>query len=354
MEYVSGRDRMLHKQILKDLVDKELLNLEVEGFPPMGELKQRLESGQGLTRPELIVLFAYVKMDLKKMLLSDEHSKIFCTSDIISEAFPKDVVKLYGNYLTEHPLAHEIAITHLINRLTSIVGISFFYRLLQETQENLVALFQAALRAIDLFEISSLLNDLYAEQNMSFSERYAGVFQIYRLLFRATKWIALNHTAYPALYLCPGLKQRIALYQYEEGHTTVLERSLHAPKLFPSLGLILISPDSKSDRDFFETFKKIQVFLNVSQFSSKIEDLPAHSAAEAQTRSWLREDFLQILQKISYNLNTELAWENFSQNSLVIKWNQNFQTLMNDNSVDFSQLFVLIKFLEKISRISFV
>ncbi len=349
MEYVAVRDRFLHQKILNKLTEKGILNLEVEGFPSNHELEERVQNGQGFSRPELIVLFAYVKMDLKKQLMGQESSKIFCTVPFLSMAFPSVAIEEYKNYLKDHPLAQEMAITHLINYCTQFTGIAFYYRLSQETQSPLVTLIQASLCAMDLFQIPMKIENIETMNNLTFAERYEGILQLYRLLFRCTKWLVLNTpTGFPNP---KGLTERIARYLPQGLMTDPLSLTLQATQFFPALGLALHCDDQTCDLTLFQTFEKIRILFQAEKVEAKIEELSTRTAFEAQTRSWLREDFLKVLQSLSISKRLEKNFEVLKNQDFVQQWAQDVRAILQGKNADFHQLFVMIKFLEKFSKV---
>ena len=111
-----------------DLADRlenaGLLDRAVESFPVRKEVLAR--AGQGLTRPELAVLMAYSKLALKRALL--EAPKFLegeWSKDYLTAYFPESVRSRYSDHLKDHPLAREITVAMICNKVIDQAGGGF-------------------------------------------------------------------------------------------------------------------------------------------------------------------------------------------------------------------------------------
>ncbi len=96
----------------------------IECFPQTKEVMSR--SGQLVTRPELAVLMAASKMYLTQ-LIKDQAVLLHeeCCQRYLHAYFPEQISKQYGNYLSGHPLAHEITATLISNKIINQAGCCF-------------------------------------------------------------------------------------------------------------------------------------------------------------------------------------------------------------------------------------
>lgn len=121
------------EDLMKTLERHGLLRRDLEGLPTTDEIIERSRDGRGMTRPELAVLLAYAKQDLKSALIE---SVVPDLPDIIPELrsyFPDEVTQRFGHLLQDHPLRREIVATVLANRVLNDEGTTFVNRLVMET-----------------------------------------------------------------------------------------------------------------------------------------------------------------------------------------------------------------------------
>jgi len=120
----------LYKRLMHDLEEHAGLNRAVEFLPTDEELDERLETtGDRLTRPELAVLAAYVKIYLTHALEQTDFADDPYLEGVLRSYFPAALVERFGQYLDSHPLRKEIICTRVANELVNIGGITFAYRI---------------------------------------------------------------------------------------------------------------------------------------------------------------------------------------------------------------------------------
>ncbi|WP_028279449.1 NAD-glutamate dehydrogenase [Arthrobacter sp. H5] len=169
------------------------LNRELESLPTTAVLRERIEAGQGLTSPELSVLAAYVKIELTRALTSSELTDDPWFKGTLRRYFPKQLVDRFDDELDTHPLRKEIISTVIANDIINMGGITFAFRVMEETSvsESVVARAFVALR--EIYELDGLVASL-GELPASFpTDRWTTVhLDIRRLLDRAVRWF-INH-----------------------------------------------------------------------------------------------------------------------------------------------------------------
>lgn len=122
-----------YEDLMKTLERHGLLNRELEGLPTTDEIVERSRDGQGLTRPELSVLLAYAKQDLKNALIESDVPDLPDALLDLEAYFPQKVTERFGHLLGDHPLRREIVATVLASRVLNDEGITFVNRLVMET-----------------------------------------------------------------------------------------------------------------------------------------------------------------------------------------------------------------------------
>ena len=108
------------------------------GLPQHDELRRRAEAGEGLTRPELAVLGAWVKMFVYQQLMAGTPKSTPGYAQMLHEYFPKEIQKTYPEDITNHMLCDEIAMTVATTRVVADAGASFIPIMIETTGTTVV------------------------------------------------------------------------------------------------------------------------------------------------------------------------------------------------------------------------
>ncbi len=131
-------------------------------LPSHGELTTRMETRQGLTRPELSVVAAHVKMHVYKWLLEADPSDIPDFSDRIRAYFPAVVQERFPDDIDGHMLAHAIGMTELLNEVIGDTGATFFPQMLDLTSRSSGEILAAWFRVAKVLDLSGLRAEIDA------------------------------------------------------------------------------------------------------------------------------------------------------------------------------------------------
>lgn len=146
----------VYKRLMRDLEAHAGLNREVEFLPTDKQLQARFEAtGRGLTRPELSVLSAYVKIYLTRELEKTGFADDPYLGGVLRDYFPAALVERFGSHLESHPLRKEIICTRVANEMVNLGGITFAYRAMEETNAGVDAIARAFIVARELFELGT-------------------------------------------------------------------------------------------------------------------------------------------------------------------------------------------------------
>lgn len=134
------------------------------GLPEDDELRRRAEAGEGLTRPELAVLSAYVKRYVyAELIASGRARELEGYAGFLTNYFPKRIQEAYPRDIAEHQLADEIAMTLVTTRLVGDAGASFVPLAVESTGRSVFDIADAYLRAQRLaraYDVRSVLEEL--------------------------------------------------------------------------------------------------------------------------------------------------------------------------------------------------
>jgi glutamate dehydrogenase len=133
-------------------------------LPSDDDLKRRASVGMGLTRPELSVLQAHVKMHVFKMLMQEDTSVIPGFENILRDYFPTAVRERFGADLPNHMLAKAIGMTMVLTQVATDAGSAFFPLMLDLTGASAGKVAGAWIAAMNLTDGGTLKSTLLAEK----------------------------------------------------------------------------------------------------------------------------------------------------------------------------------------------
>ncbi len=151
-----------HTRMIDDLVARTGLDRELEGLPGPGEIAERAAAGTGLCSPELAVLLAHVKLDLKAEILRTDLPDLPAFADLLAGQFPAALARQFPGAVAAHPLRREIVATTLVNELVNRGGISFAHRLATDVDAAPADAVRAFRVAAAVFELPALWSGIAA------------------------------------------------------------------------------------------------------------------------------------------------------------------------------------------------
>ncbi|THJ65968.1 NAD-glutamate dehydrogenase [Arthrobacter echini] len=190
IEFSPSYERMI--DWLERTVD---LDRTLEALPTTAELRKRVEAGQGLTSPELAVLAAYAKIELSRVLTASDLADDPYFKGTLRRYFPRQIVERFDDLLDTHPLRREIISTVVANDIINLGGITFAFRVMEETSvpESVVARAFVALR--EIYSLDETVEALAALPADFPTDRWTTVYlDLRRLLDRGVRWF-VNHVA---------------------------------------------------------------------------------------------------------------------------------------------------------------
>ncbi len=171
-----------------------LLDRYAEHLPTLEVLVERSELGEGLQRPELCVLLAYAKLQVKGALVATDLPDEPELEPYILEYFPDAAIERAGHdAVSEHRLRREIVTSQLTNDLVDLMGATFVHRVARDTGRSvrdIVAAWLVAARLAEHTEIMRHLSEMGPE--LSTSDAYRWLLGLSRVLERTTRWV-LDH-----------------------------------------------------------------------------------------------------------------------------------------------------------------
>ncbi|MHA1572221.1 MAG: NAD-glutamate dehydrogenase domain-containing protein, partial [Alphaproteobacteria bacterium] len=152
-------------RLMQSLERSGRLNRAVEFLPDAEALDQRRAARQGLTRPEISVLYAYVKNALyDDLLASDLPDDPSLETDLL-DYFPRQLREQYPERILGHKLRREIVSTRVANSLVNRASMVFPMLAEQETGRGAADVARAYVVACDVLGLNALWQDIESHDN---------------------------------------------------------------------------------------------------------------------------------------------------------------------------------------------
>ncbi|MCK0163879.1 NAD-glutamate dehydrogenase [Marinobacter sp. S6332] len=185
-----------YRRLMNTFESEGKLNRALEFLPDDEALNERKLNKQGLTRPELAVMIAYVKGDLKQTLIDSSLPDIPILAREMYKVFPRELTQKFSKELGEHQLRREIIATQIANDMVNHMGITFVERLSQSTGADAATIALAWLIARDVFRIDcwwDKIEDLDFHIPAQLQIELMG--DLMRLIRRSVQWLLRNRRA---------------------------------------------------------------------------------------------------------------------------------------------------------------
>jgi glutamate dehydrogenase len=180
----------VHARLLRRLEQVVGLDREIEFLPSEKTIAARRNDRRGLVSPELATLMAYGKIFLYSELLeSDLPDDPYLTRDL-ERYFPAPLPQRFADHIGHHRLRRELIATIVANQLVDRAGMTFAFRLAEETGAGAPQLARAYAVARDVFDMRSFWEAVEALDNqIEAGTQLAMLIEGRRLVERAARWV---------------------------------------------------------------------------------------------------------------------------------------------------------------------
>ncbi|MER7890699.1 NAD-glutamate dehydrogenase [Micromonospora sp. NPDC094482] len=375
----------VHRRMINDLERSGALDRSLEALPPDEELAVRIESG--LTAPEFAVLLAYVKIVLERDILAEGLADEEWTSDVLVNYFPTPMRERFADRMSRHRLRRDIVTTVLVNEAINRGGISFVFRVMEETAASAADVIRAYVVVREVFGLRELWDAVEALDNKVSPELQTTVYlDTRRLLDRAVRWLVTNRRSpidVPAeitrlrdgvARLLPGLES--LFYGSERESITahidsMTERGLprelaeQATRLMYSFGLMdVVETATSTGRDVGEVasvYFVLSDLFRVDSLLSKISLLPREDRWQTLARMALRYDLYAALAALTAEVLGSTP-DSLRPQERVQQWEQSNETSIHraqramgefdESRADLAALSVLLRQIRTLVRTS--
>ncbi|MFD0856603.1 NAD-glutamate dehydrogenase domain-containing protein, partial [Actinomadura adrarensis] len=143
----------VHARYLRKLERDGKINRRLEFLPDDKALAERRQAGLGLTGPEFSVLLAYGKLTLDHELIASDLPDDPYLESWLVDYFPSPLRERFRAHMDRHPLRREIITTAVVNDVINNSGITFGFRMSEETGASAPDLARAYLVAREVFDM---------------------------------------------------------------------------------------------------------------------------------------------------------------------------------------------------------
>ncbi len=184
-------------RLIRHLERQKRLNREVEDLPDDDELARRAAARQGLTRPEIAVLFSYTKIWVYDAVLDSELPDDRALSGDAIRYFPPRLHEAFADRIGDHRLRRELIATSVTNSLINRVGGAFVLDIMEKTGGTPVDVARAYLVAREVFGLRDAWSAIEAlDLSVPTATQMRLNDQVLALLEHATLWF-LRHDDAP-------------------------------------------------------------------------------------------------------------------------------------------------------------
>ncbi len=186
----QGAERLAYQARLMQSMERAgLLDRAIEFLPDSEEIEERRVAKRGLTRPEISVLFAYVKNALyDELLASDLPDDAYLEGDLI-DYFPKALRKKYARRIKSHRLRREIIATHVANSLINRSSMVFPLMAAEQTGQAAANVARAYVVTREAFDLRRFWADIDGLDNhVPADVQTRMIFAFRRLMEHACLW----------------------------------------------------------------------------------------------------------------------------------------------------------------------
>jgi glutamate dehydrogenase len=169
------------------------LNREIEGLPDEDALSERLADREGLSRPEIAVLFSHCKIWLYDEVLDSDLPEDRHVAEDVERYFPTPIQDRFPRRISVHRLRRELIATAISNSLINRVGGTFVTEIRDKTGMTAVDITRAYIIARDVFSARSAWEEIEALDNKVPAQTQRSLHrEVRRMIERATMWFLRN------------------------------------------------------------------------------------------------------------------------------------------------------------------
>jgi glutamate dehydrogenase len=340
----------IHARLMRHLEQQGELDRALEFLPSERQLKERQLAGLGLTAPEFAVLLAYQKIQLSEELIASNLPDESFLQGILHDYFPLVLQERFPDQIDGHPLRRQIITTAMVNTLVNLAGITFLYRMREETAASAADITRAHVVAHEVYGMRA-----HWDAVESLDNRVAAKVQTHmrlegrRLVERAVRWLLHNRrspidmaaeiTAFQVgvsevIGLLPKTLRGVDLAEFERRRDELTAAGVPAEltvsvagmtAAYSALDIVEVSRDSGVDvAQVAEVYFDLADRLPLSRLLQRVNALSREDRWKTLARAALRDEL--------YSAHAGLTFDVLSVGSHVIGSDERFEAWYQRNA----------------------
>ncbi|MBO0805840.1 MAG: NAD-glutamate dehydrogenase, partial [Nocardiopsaceae bacterium] len=183
----------VHARYLRKMELAKRLSREQDQLPSDKEIAARRTAGVGLTAPELSLLLAHTKIAAGQEVLASDLPDDPYLHATLTGYFPQPLRARFSDRMPGHQLRREIIATSVVNEMVDAGGITFLFRLGEETSAAIPDITRAWLVAREVFGMPDFWRQVEAlAGQVDVDTRIEIVLESRKLMERASRWLLMN------------------------------------------------------------------------------------------------------------------------------------------------------------------
>jgi len=328
------------------------LDRAFECLPTDEEIAKRKAKGEGLTRPEVAILLAHVKLAMFAEVLKSELPDDPYLSTLLLRYFPQPMHKRFREAIDAHRLRREIVSKLIANSMVSRIGIDFAYRLSEEMASSIPEIARAYLIARDVFDSRSWGEAIQAlDPGADYMLQNQLIIDTQAVLEKATRWFLRHRCGDMASVVerYRAVVARVATALGEGGDGALLgeptasQRSLTVKialwgRLVSALDINEVNQRTGASLEVvIETYDEMGHRLQLDRLRQSLARLPA----QEQWQYRASQAFIEEVDEAQVQLSTQVLKTKAKQQNPIAAWVaehpeelQRYQNLMANCSTD--------------------
>lgn len=305
-----------HQRFMRRLGRDGHLDRALEFLPNDRQIRELLNSGKGLSQPELAVLLAYTKITVADELIGTALPDDPYLRRLLHAYFPQALRDRFPDAIDGHALCREIVTTVLVNDTVNTGGSTFLHRLREETGASIEEVVRAQTAAREIFGLNAVWDAVEALDNKVPAAVQTRIrLHSRRLVERGTRWLLGNRPQPLELADTIGFfAERVEQVWAElakmlrgadlEWYQSILEelteegvpeelalRVAGFSSAFPTLDIVAIADRTKKEpMAVAEVYYDLADRLRITQLMDRIIELPRADRWQSMARASIRED----------------------------------------------------------------
>ena len=180
----------VHARYIRKLEREGRIRRRLDVLPGDKDIAERRSAGTGLTLPEYSVLLAHTKIAAAQEVLASEVPDDPYLRRVLVGYFPAALRGRYADQMLVHRLHREIITTSVVNDMVDRSGISYAFRLNEETGASIPHITEAWLVAREVFDMPGFWRQLESlDGKVDSSDQILALLEGRKLTERATRWL---------------------------------------------------------------------------------------------------------------------------------------------------------------------